>query len=225
MSSTGFKSSQWNLLHSIHINRRCLWHMFCEAKSQEFQSPFSKFLYIHIEKVCVSNSFHSFQVIPMKLATLIPYVELMFMTYIEAWATCSRVMSLFKNFFCIYRFLSKTSSTVLKLCAFFSYFSWQSGDRGYINVCTHAVSPLIIGLGFAWGPMPPPLHHFTIKKTIPDSRFYPFSSYEFNFILWNWKIVWTNIKNCLKLLPLQHFLVLQNNAQIDDFVSLKYILL
>ena len=48
-----------------------------------FQSyaPFSKILHIHIEIVYVSNSFHSFQVTPLKLATHTPYEELMFMPY------------------------------------------------------------------------------------------------------------------------------------------------
>jgi len=39
---------------------------------------FQKILLIHIENVCVSNSFLSFQVTPMKLAALDPYEELMF---------------------------------------------------------------------------------------------------------------------------------------------------
>jgi len=100
MSSTVFKSSQWNLLHIVPMNRRCLWHMFCVAKSQDFQSYVHLkniyiYIYIHIEKVCVSNFFHIFQVIQIKIATLKPYVVLMFMTCIEAWARCSRVMSLF----------------------------------------------------------------------------------------------------------------------------------
>ena len=41
-------------------------------------APFSKILLIHIENLCVSNSFLSFQVTPMKLAVLDPYEELMF---------------------------------------------------------------------------------------------------------------------------------------------------
>jgi len=32
-------------------------------------APFLNFLYIHIEKVCVSNVLHSVKVIPIKLAT------------------------------------------------------------------------------------------------------------------------------------------------------------
>jgi len=36
--------------------------------------PFSKFLHIHKEKVCL-NFFHSFQVFPVKLATHNPYEQ------------------------------------------------------------------------------------------------------------------------------------------------------
>ena len=41
-------------------------------------APFSRLLLIQVENVCVSNSFLSFQVTPMKLAVLDPYEELMF---------------------------------------------------------------------------------------------------------------------------------------------------
>jgi len=43
---------------------------------------FSRFLHIHIEKSCVSNVFHRFQVISMKLATLYPYELKLFMTHV-----------------------------------------------------------------------------------------------------------------------------------------------
>ena len=38
-------------------------------------APFSKLLLIHLENVCVSNSFLSVQVTPMKLAALDPYED------------------------------------------------------------------------------------------------------------------------------------------------------
>jgi len=45
---------------------------FLRGQFQGFNkyAPFSKLLLIHIENVCVSNSFLSFQVTPMKLAAL-----------------------------------------------------------------------------------------------------------------------------------------------------------
>ena len=55
-SSIVFKSSQWNLLHLIPMKSQCLSHTFCEAWLR-FQSyaPFSKLLYVHIEKVSQSS--------------------------------------------------------------------------------------------------------------------------------------------------------------------------
>ena len=52
-----------------------LWGQF-----QDFNkyAHFSKIFLIHIENVCVPNSFLSFQVTPMKRAALDPYEELMF---------------------------------------------------------------------------------------------------------------------------------------------------
>ena len=58
-----------------------------------------------IEKVCVSNFFHSFQVIPMKLAASNPHEESMFSTYF-VWGLTQRFQSFapfFKTLVCAYR--------------------------------------------------------------------------------------------------------------------------
>ena len=85
------KACVLNFFHSFQANPMKLFmhNSYEEEMSMtffllgQFQSfnkyaPFSTILLIHIENVCVSNSFLSFQVTPMKLAALDAYEELMF---------------------------------------------------------------------------------------------------------------------------------------------------
>jgi len=85
------KACVLNVFHSFHANpmklsmhtsyeEKMSMTLFLLGKFQGFNkyAPFSTILLIHIENVCDSNSFLSFQVTPMKLTTLDPYEELMF---------------------------------------------------------------------------------------------------------------------------------------------------
>jgi len=70
-------------------------------------APLSKILLIHIENVCVSNSFLSFQVTTMKLAELDPYEEEM---------SIQNLINLNHN--------KHTSCNSKKFCFLFLFFTW-----------------------------------------------------------------------------------------------------
>ena len=62
------KASTWKLLYMILMKIKCACHLFCEVWQRG--SPVMPLFwnwYIHIEKVCVSNFFKSFQVIFLKI--------------------------------------------------------------------------------------------------------------------------------------------------------------
>ena len=79
------------------------WNMGCKVMPLFLNSNISI-----IEKVCVLNFFHSFQIIPMKLATSNPHEESMFITYF-LWGLTQRFQSyvpFFNTLICAYRGVS-----------------------------------------------------------------------------------------------------------------------
>ena len=123
-----------NLFEDVH-------HIHFWGLTYEFQSyaPFWNSNISIIEKVCVSNFFHSFQVLPMKLATSNLHEESMFITSF-LWGLTQRLQSyvpFFKTLICAYWegvsifFHSfQVKNMIFWLCL--AYFLWQSGKRGYI---------------------------------------------------------------------------------------------
>ena len=69
---------KWSMDNSYEEEMSMTFFLWGQFQGFDKYAPFSKILVFHIENVCVSNSFLSFRVTPMKLAALDRYEELMF---------------------------------------------------------------------------------------------------------------------------------------------------